>query len=119
MQDLSLCEKFNIQQNKWEFIQRMNIPRNGASCCVFDGAIFIFGGNSNSSGSLDSIERYSIKDDIWQVMRLRLKIPVHDTICYNLGGARVLIFGGSSNDKENNKFDIYDLTCELMNPKDN
>lgn len=65
-------------------------------------------------GSLDSIEKYTIELDKWQLCRIFLKEPVHDTISFNLGGNRVLIFGGFSNSQVNSTFDIYDLTCETL-----
>ena len=59
--------------------------------------IFLFGGNNQDFGSLDSIERYSIEFDKWIYLQMKLKEPVHDTIALNIGGDRVLIFGGSAN----------------------
>lgn len=37
-------------------------------------------------------------------------------MAFNLGGARVLIFGGSNNEYPKNTYDIYDLTCECIEP---
>lgn len=60
----------------------------------FDRVIFIFGGNNAIDGSLDTIERYAVEFDKWSLLKMRLKEPIHDSIAFNLGGARVLIFGG-------------------------
>jgi N-acetylneuraminic acid mutarotase len=68
--------------------------RNGASIVAFDRVIFIFGGNNNRDGSLDTIERYAVEFDKWSMPKIRLKSPIHDSIAFNLGGSRVLIFGG-------------------------
>ena len=43
-----------------------------------------------------------------------MKEPVHDTMSFNLGGCRVLVFGGHVNNQPNATFDIYDLTCETL-----
>ena len=94
----------------------MAMRRNGASCIAFEKAIFVFGGNEQDIGSLDSIEKYTIETDKWTIARVRLKEAVHDTVAFNLGGSRVLIFGGSSNNHLNNHFDIYDMTCDLLGP---
>ena len=75
----------------------MTLRRNGSSVVPFQKHIFIFGGNEQDVGSLDTIEKYTIELDKWQICRLRLKDPIHDTISFNLGGNRVLIFGGNSN----------------------
>lgn len=45
---------------------------------------------------------------------MKLREPLHDTIAFNLGGARVLIFGGSSNGIPNTKISVYDLTCDCL-----
>ena len=45
---------------------------------------------------------------------LKLIEPVHDTIAFNIGGGRVLIFGGSLDGQPNTKFNVYDLSSECM-----
>ena len=92
----------------------MTLRRNGSSVVAFQKHIFIFGGNEQDVGSLDTIEKYTIELDKWQICRLRLKDPLHDTLSFNLGGNRVLIFGGNSNSLINTTFDVYDLTCETL-----
>lgn len=49
---------------------------------------------------------------------MRLKEPVHDTIAFNVGGGRALIFGGSADGNPNTRFNIYDLTCECLGQED-
>ena len=63
---------------------------------------------------MDTIERYAIEFDKWTMIQLRLKEPVHDTIAFNVGGGRALIFGGSADGNPNTRFNIYDLTCECL-----
>jgi N-acetylneuraminic acid mutarotase len=92
--------------------------RNGASAVIIDQAIFIFGGYNTWLNSLDTIERYSIEFDKWSNVSVRLKIPIHDSIAFNLGGARVLICGGLSKNIPNKRFDIYDLTCECISEEE-
>lgn len=112
--DLAACERYSVQENVWRSIQPMRARRNGASVIAFDRVLFVFGGNNAQAGSLDSIERYAVEFDKWSMPRVRLKEPVHDTIAFNLGGARVLIFGGTAKDKPNTRFDVYDLTSECL-----
>ena len=92
--DLSHCERFSIQENVWRPIKPMTMQRNGASVVSFDRVIFVFGGNNSISGSLDTIERYAVEFDKWSIPRIRLKEPLHDSIAFSVGGARVLILGG-------------------------
>lgn len=90
--------------------------RNGSSCVAFEKHIFVFGGNEHDVGSLDSIEKYSIETEKWTITRVRLREPVHDTVAFNLGGSRVLIFGGNVNNQVNQHFDVYDLACDMLGP---
>jgi N-acetylneuraminic acid mutarotase len=94
MSDMNTCEAYSVTENAWRAICPMIKRRNGASCVAFDNVIFVFGGNNQLSGSMDSIERYAIEFDKWSMPRVRLREPLHDTLCFNAGGARVLIFGG-------------------------
>ena len=92
----------------------MTVKRNGSTCVPFETQIYVFGGNEQDVGSLNSIEKYTIALDKWQMCHVYLKEPVHDISSFNLGGNRVLIFGGMSNSLHNTSFHIYDLTCETF-----
>lgn len=63
---------------------------------------------------MDTIERYAIEFDKWVLINLKLNEAVHDTVAFNIGGGRVLIFGGSIDGQPNTKFNIYDLTSECL-----
>lgn len=116
--DINQCERFNVSDNAWNTIMPMSVKRNGCSCVAFDNVIFVFGGNNALSGSLDSIERYSVEFDKWSMPRVRLKEPLHDSVAFNLGSARVMIFGGSSRKKPNEYVDVYDLSLEVIGQKE-
>ena len=93
----------------------MNNKRNGASVVTFDKIIFVFGGNNQNNGSLDSIERYNLEFDKWTVVNLKLREAIHDTVAFPVGNRRVLIFGGSLSDGQPNTYwQIYDLTSECL-----
>ena len=95
--DMAQCERYSVAENIWRSIAPMTLRRNGSSCVPFEKHLFVFGGNEQDVGSLDSIEKYTIELDKWQLCRIYLKEPVHDTVSFNLGGNRVLIFGGYNN----------------------
>lgn len=116
--DLHQCERYSIQENTWRTIAPMHVKRNGACVVAFDQVIFVFGGNNALSGSLDSIERYSVEFDKWSMPRLKLREPIHDAVAFNIGASRVIIFGGMIKKKPNLRVDIYDLTSECMAPED-
>jgi hypothetical protein len=98
------CERFSLIQNnkKWQKIARMNYPRAYATPLVYGANfIFIIGGYCNSmmdsrSKEYDTIERYDVKRNIFELMNLRLKKP-----CYGVGATlvqeyKILILGGNS-----------------------
>ena len=60
--------------------------------------IFLFGGNNREQGSLNSIERYSILYDKWDIMDMKLVLPLHDLSAQYLGSGRVMILGGSTDE---------------------
>ena len=66
--DLELCENYSIRENIWRSIQPMSKKRNGASVVSFDKIIFVFGGNNQIDGSMDTIERYSVEFDKWSII---------------------------------------------------
>ena len=71
----------------------MKKPKNGTSAVCIDKLIFVFGG-SYQGVSVNTIEKYIIPENFWSEITIKLVWPVHNTICFYLGGARVLIFGG-------------------------
>ena len=72
----------------------MQKKRNGTSVVAFDRCLFVFGGSDSMTGSMDTIERYAVEFDKWSMPLLRLKQKIHDTVAFNIGGSRILIFGG-------------------------
>lgn len=116
--DLPYCERFSVTDERWRPIASLKIKRAGSSAVVLDNLIFTFGGSNLEDGALDSIERYMVEYDRWDLIKLRLRQPLQDSICFNLGGARIMIFGGRGDTgedaKTHNTFEIYDLTVECM-----
>ncbi len=74
------CERYSITEDCWRQIKPMNVRRNGAGSVNFpeQKCIFVFGGNNQQNGSLDSIEKYSIVYDKWDIMNIKLHMPLHD-----------------------------------------
>jgi hypothetical protein len=114
--DIATCERYSVSENTWRVIKPMHHPKNGASAVSFEKCIFVFGGHNDSLGALDTIEKYSVTGGKWFDVKIRLQIPIHDSLVWNLGGARVLIYGGTNSEGlTNDRYDIYDLTVECMN----
>ena len=82
--DGSICsadlEAYDIVSDKWFALARMNLPRRLAGATVWNGSIFVFGGNCSDGNHLDtsvvtngwytaSAERYSILNNEWSNIR--------------------------------------------------
>ncbi|CDW80319.1 kelch motif family protein [Stylonychia lemnae] len=93
--DLNAVEVYDFQYNNWIGLPNMIEARNGASCVIFEKcqSIFIFGGANLDQGSLDTIEKFSIATQTWEVINVRLVRPMHDFVCHSIGKNRILILG--------------------------
>lgn len=110
--DLNLCERYSITENVWRQISPLNYKRNGSSALLIPEAksIFVFGGNNKDLGSLDSIEKYELEFDKWDVISVKLRAPLHDLTSVYLGGSKVMILGGNNESGISKGVEIKDLS---------
>lgn len=116
---LKSCERFEIANNQWIRIANLNTARRDASVQSFEKIFFVFGGLTKAKyvpglEMVDTIEKYVIELDMWQVLMIRMTEPLRTMISFPLGGGRILLFG-QRHDKQMNA-QIIDLTqefCEL------
>ena len=93
--DLNSVEMLDIETRSWLELPSMLQKRNGACCCIFEKSknIFVLGGMSIDSGVLDSIERFSMVEQAWALINVRLVRPLRDFVCHSIGKSRLLILG--------------------------
>ncbi|EAR87484.2 Serine/Threonine kinase domain protein (macronuclear) [Tetrahymena thermophila SB210] len=92
---LSSCECYNIQAEKWQSIGDLIIPRSqSAGCRINDNEILIFGGYNKEKGTLDSIERYLINENKFEVTNIKLPIPLRRFMVVRVSNNNALILGG-------------------------
>lgn len=85
---------FDTETNAWTSLKSMNAPRTLASATVFNGCIYVAGGdiNTNASSPLTSVESYDAKLDKWTQMPpldmpgTRHAIMESNGILYAMGG---------------------------------
>ena len=58
------CLKYDVQQEKWNYIASMNGKRFAAACTVFEGKIVVSGG-INDHQKLKSVEAYDYHENKW------------------------------------------------------
>ena len=72
----------------------MNISKCAFSATVVNKKfIYTFGGYDGSK-RLDAIERYSLADGTWELLRVKLKFPLSNCACFSPEANKVSVFGG-------------------------
>ena len=100
---LNSVERYNINENSWKKMQKLNFPRVGASSCSNKHNIYVFGGLSEKDQINKNVEVYDINEDKWEVIEIMNIIgydPLIDSACIFLNDNDIMIVGGAR--KENN-----------------
>ena len=105
------CEKYDMNNGGWSNIAPLNTSKAYTTCVKFsDDYIFIIGGYSNNTYSnrkeLDTIERYDIKNNIYNEFKVKLPVPSYGFACAMISNDEVLICGGYSQ-QNNNSSNVY------------
>lgn len=91
---LNCCEVYNVKKDEWRFFASMNISKCAFSATVVNNRfIYTFGGYDGQN-RLDAIERYSIPDGDWVLLKIKLKLPLSNCACFCPEPDKVIIFGG-------------------------
>lgn len=91
---LNCCEVYNVKKDEWRFFASMNISKCAFSATVVNNRfIYTFGGYDGQN-RLDAIERYSITDGDWLLLKIRLKLPLSNCACFCPEPDKVTVFGG-------------------------
>eukprot|EP00825_Cyclidium_porcatum_P042238 TRINITY_DN5743_c0_g1_i1.p1 TRINITY_DN5743_c0_g1~~TRINITY_DN5743_c0_g1_i1.p1 ORF type:complete len:294 (+),score=49.22 TRINITY_DN5743_c0_g1_i1:198-1079(+) len=94
---LKSCEYYDILGEKWCSIEDFNMPRSQAAACkVNDNEILLFGGYNKEHGTLDSIERYLIKENKWELLKIKLPLKLRRFMVVRVQKNVLLILGGLS-----------------------
>jgi len=59
-----------------------------------DYEIFVFGGYNKEKGTLDSIEKYSIKENKWEILKIKIPLPLRRFMVVKVAKNLALILGG-------------------------
>ncbi len=92
----------------------MNIARSQAAACrLNDNDILIFGGYNKDRGTLDSIEKYSIAENRWELLKIKMPLQLRRFMVVRVAKNLALILGGLSKySKESQK--VYKFDYERM-----
>lgn len=125
---LDRMDVYDLKTQTWSQAASMNIPKHGFQMAAHGDYIYVFGGFAFSAQhnpgwkSLDSIERYDIVNDKWEVIKTTLPVRRSSNISMKVG-SKVYLVGGwdstpkHSGDKEgkfHSSIDIFDLNSETV-----
>ena len=72
---LNQCEKFDFTKQTWSPISTIPYAKHSLGCCSFQATfIYVFGGYDGEF--LNIIDRYSINENKWETLKIKLPLPV-------------------------------------------
>ncbi len=101
----------------------MNTKRiNPGACALGDTYIYVFGGRSEKNGLFDSIERYNIELNLWNMLQIRLPTQLCNMFAFPFvidEEENIVILGGMKPDDKNSEALVTDRTIYMYNkPKE-
>jgi len=100
---LDSCEKYDIKENTWKAMPKLNNKRCGLSACI--NGNYIYAGFGWDNEYLNSIERYDIEKcpKSWEMVKLAKKQVLHELQApgmISLKENEILVFGGYKEGEE-------------------
>lgn len=87
----------------------MVLGRTCAAGAYIEKHLYVFGGYQTTVNN--SIERYSIENDVWQLLPTTLPDKLWQHGCYTLDSSQILIFGGEGVSDEPHRMSyVYNTT---------
>lgn len=95
---ISICKRYDSKLDKWFSVEPMNSARSGASAGVFDGCIYIAGGERKIDKCVCSAEKYDTQSDTWSMVAPMITARCDFTLIPFAG--RLWAIGGKSFDRK-------------------
>ncbi len=114
------CEKYDIENDQWIKIANLNIGRDSAACCIFKNKlIYAFSGRTkfDKKEITNTIERYSILADIWELVELTPKsvwTPCDLGMAYQVDSTSLIVFGGFDKDARTQETFMFNESTSHM-----
>ena len=91
---LKSCEEYDFGQNKWNQIADLNFHRCNFSSLIFQDMIYVFSGLSKTSDLLNSIERFDLQKNTWEVLGLEVSEDMLGNLSFSKGN-EIIVLGGT------------------------
>jgi DNA-binding CsgD family transcriptional regulator len=93
-------------ESRWKEHTKMPVPRKGFASAVYDGNIYLLGGET-ADGVTDLVERYNSKTDSWETLPSK-NTPVTDINAVTIGGLIYVPGGRLGSGQPVNKLEVFD-----------
>jgi len=95
-QQLKSCEIYDVKKNHWANNNKsLNHARSQAAICIMDrNTIYIFGGYNKQNGTLSSIEKYLIKEEMMKLLKITMPNPLRRFSAIKIAPTKILLLGG-------------------------
>jgi hypothetical protein len=90
-------DQFSVKENSWKSLPDLVIARSNSSGCIIGNSLYIFGGYSSETGSLQSIEKlnFMTEESKFTLIDMILPIGLFDIgIVPTENSHRVMLLGG-------------------------
>ncbi|KAM3140286.1 hypothetical protein pb186bvf_007642 [Paramecium bursaria] len=98
-----LCERYNLNTQKWEYIPKLIQARSKAQTCLFDNYIYTFFGVDSQQQqeklfkNINHVERFNLATEHWEYVQIENYLPgfdFSDGQCLQINTEQILLFGG-------------------------
>ena len=106
------CHVFDPVTWQWDKIAPMNVGRHSFTLVAHEKELYAIGGRTQNAACIDSIEKYSVQDNCWQVVA-RYPVPAAFVAAVSAAGL-IYMYGGEMDDgQEVRSFHSFDPhNCE-------
>ena len=104
------CHVFDPVTWQWDKIACMNICRASFTLVAHNEELYVIGGMSDNLGYIDSIEKYSLQDNSWEIVA-HYHVAAAEVAAMSAAGLLYMYGGEGSDGYEVQSFRSYDPFC--------
>eukprot|EP00808_Paulinella_micropora_P024722 g29540.t1 len=65
---LDTVERFDLRNNRWDFVAPMHFKRTGCAAAVLNGTLYVMGGSDAPNSYLATCERFNLERNDWEAV---------------------------------------------------
>ena len=92
---LDLVERYSLEKKEWDQVANLNSRRiNCGACAIGKNHIFVFGGRSESDVFYETVERFNIELNLWNLLKIQLPKKLCNVFAFTFDEQNIIIMGG-------------------------